>query len=230
METKGRAAVEDGPTHERVAVNIRETRKRRGLQLGQLSERLTDVGRPMGASALSKIEAGNRRVTVDDLAALALALDVSPTFLLAPTGEEEHAGITPTVSGATADVLAWVAGERPLPGTDRDGRTRWAATQPMRSHRELRRRVLAYWALDRAYVKLMMQASRTLDDRASGDEQAALRLLRGSVADAVMAIHEHLSEMLAEGVPVPSLHPKIVDDMGGMGLDLSGVTAADEGD
>jgi hypothetical protein len=47
-----------------------------------LSDRLAEVGRPIVPSGLSKIELGNRRVDVDDLTALAAALDTIPNDLL----------------------------------------------------------------------------------------------------------------------------------------------------
>lgn len=45
---------------------------------------MTEIGRPVAATAITKIEAGDRRVDVDDLVALAIALDVSPVTLLLP--------------------------------------------------------------------------------------------------------------------------------------------------
>jgi transcriptional regulator with XRE-family HTH domain len=47
-----------------------------------LSDRLVAVGRPILASGLSKIEAGTRRVDVDDLVALAEAMWATPDDLL----------------------------------------------------------------------------------------------------------------------------------------------------
>lgn len=51
------------------------------MTLRDLSERLAET-RPMGHSTLSEIENGARRVDVDDLVALATALDVTPYQLL----------------------------------------------------------------------------------------------------------------------------------------------------
>ena len=47
-----------------------------GDDADQLSERTGEAGRTLSASALNSIETGKRRVDVDDLMALAAALDV----------------------------------------------------------------------------------------------------------------------------------------------------------
>jgi hypothetical protein len=44
----------------------------------------TDLGRPIPPLGLRHLEAGNRRIDVDDLVVLADALDVSPLMLLLP--------------------------------------------------------------------------------------------------------------------------------------------------
>ncbi|WP_018503083.1 helix-turn-helix domain-containing protein [Parafrankia discariae] len=62
-----------------------QLRKARRLTLVQLSERLTDLGRPILPTGLSKIEHGERGLSVDDLVALAAALDVSPEQLIDPS-------------------------------------------------------------------------------------------------------------------------------------------------
>jgi hypothetical protein len=71
-----------GPAAQRVSKNIRALRWERGLDLADLSKRLGNLGQPIAVSGLSKLELGQRRVDVDDLVALALALDVTPNRLL----------------------------------------------------------------------------------------------------------------------------------------------------
>jgi len=61
---------------------MRRLREERKLSLRELAELLKADGRPMLPSALSKIETGERRVDVDDLDALALALGSTPHELM----------------------------------------------------------------------------------------------------------------------------------------------------
>jgi transcriptional regulator with XRE-family HTH domain len=60
----------------------------------ELSERLAALGRPILPSGLSKIEQGTRRVDVDDLVALADALETVPSRLLrSPDGSRAPIGL-----------------------------------------------------------------------------------------------------------------------------------------
>ena len=51
---------------------------------------MTDLGRPIATLGINRIEAGDRRIDVDDLVALAVALDVSPIAILLPPVEDGY--------------------------------------------------------------------------------------------------------------------------------------------
>ncbi|QII04347.1 helix-turn-helix transcriptional regulator [Rhodococcoides fascians A25f] len=74
--------VEIGATGETVRKNIARVRNDRGMTLRALSDTMSELGHPLSNSSISQIENGSRRVDVDDLMALAIALDVSPNTLL----------------------------------------------------------------------------------------------------------------------------------------------------
>lgn len=94
--------VEIGPVGYTVRTQVAAVRKRRKLTLRDLSERLAEIERPMGHSTLSEIEHGARRVDVDDLVALATALDVPVVELL---GIELPRWATVPVSDAAMQVI-----------------------------------------------------------------------------------------------------------------------------
>lgn len=73
-----------GPVGENVARTVREFRELRRFSYAELSRKLAQYGREIPTLGLRRIEAGERRVDVDDLAALAVALNVSPLALLLP--------------------------------------------------------------------------------------------------------------------------------------------------
>jgi len=73
-----------GPAGSAVAAKIRLLRRKRGITTTALSELLLAASRPIHASAITKIEKGNRHIGVDDLFALAAALGVTPAQLLEP--------------------------------------------------------------------------------------------------------------------------------------------------
>lgn len=105
-----------GPSAERVAANVRELRKARGLDLAGLAQRMSAVGQPIGLTGISKLETGERRVDVDDLVALAVALDVSPVrLLLPPTADETKVDVTPDAEATARTAWLWATGEKPLP-------------------------------------------------------------------------------------------------------------------
>lgn len=101
-----------------VASQLRRVRESRGLDLRSLAERLRVNGRYISASALSKIENEARRVDVDDLLALAVALDASPLSLLID-GDELPTTMPSDVT--SSEVLAWARGETHIDPRERLG-------------------------------------------------------------------------------------------------------------
>lgn len=98
-----------GPTGERVRSNIRRARLALNMTYAQLSAKLADVGRPIPTLGLSRLEAGDRRVDVDDLAALCLVLKVGPgEMLAAPEDGEDQVRWTPEISMDVAESRKWV--------------------------------------------------------------------------------------------------------------------------
>src|SRR3954462_6024933 len=73
-----------GATAETVAGNVKRFRDIRKLSYTELSAKLKEAGSQITAVGVRRIEDGDRRVTVDDLMALAVALEVWPISLLMP--------------------------------------------------------------------------------------------------------------------------------------------------
>jgi len=86
----GTHAVQRGATAETVSANVKRLRTSKNLGLRGLAKKLGEVGRPLGHGAVDQIEKGTRRVDVDDLLALAVALDVVPSALLMPEPTKEE--------------------------------------------------------------------------------------------------------------------------------------------
>ncbi|WP_158697256.1 helix-turn-helix domain-containing protein [Streptomyces hokutonensis] len=80
-----RPAAQYGPVAQAVARNVERIRKIRNMTIYSLSGELDKVGRPIAPSAIAKIERQQRQVTVDDLVALAVALNTAPIALLLPS-------------------------------------------------------------------------------------------------------------------------------------------------
>lgn len=125
QQRKGRRAIENGPTGQAVADRLAALRKVRGLTTRQLSAAVARVGRPIPASGITRMERGERMITVDDLMAFSVVLGVSPAALLLPL--EDDPAKTAAVTGAgevPADTAwAWLSNERPIRLPDGDTRT-----------------------------------------------------------------------------------------------------------
>ena len=110
-----------GPTARTVAENITLLREKQQITFTRLSERLEQIGWPLTPAAVRRVENCQRRVTVDDLVAFALALKVSPATLLMPhvdtAGRERHVTVTGnhprhSVPTPAQDVWEWLTAQK----------------------------------------------------------------------------------------------------------------------
>jgi transcriptional regulator with XRE-family HTH domain len=121
-------AKEPGPTSVRTARNLKQVRQERGVSYAELSRRLKALLHPILDTGIMKIEKGERRVDVDDLVALALALGVTPNTLILPgldiPGMTVTYALTPAVAGNWVALWQWAQGER-HPGIPIEGAHSW---------------------------------------------------------------------------------------------------------
>jgi transcriptional regulator with XRE-family HTH domain len=129
---------------EAVARSIKRIRQQRGWSAQELADRCAATGTPkLTASVIANIETGRpkdgertRLLTVDELLAFALALDVPPVILLFPDLDLEHPDpldVTPGVSVADPmRVATWMSGATSASGLPTAGYTRAAA--PVRGY------------------------------------------------------------------------------------------------
>ncbi|MBJ8344825.1 helix-turn-helix domain-containing protein [Antrihabitans sp. YC2-6] len=110
--------VEIGPSGETARANIARIRRDRGITLRELSQQMSEGDRPLSYPTLSQIETGARRIDVDDLVALAIALDVSPNTLLIPQAEnlDDEVTLTNAQSISLKDAWYFFMGMRSLHG------------------------------------------------------------------------------------------------------------------
>ncbi|MEV0492361.1 helix-turn-helix domain-containing protein [Streptomyces atratus] len=123
-EARKRRANELGPTGKRVAENLADIRKARGMTMPALREEMAKLGRPLPATAVIKTEQKERRVDVDDLVAFALALNVSPLTLLLPREwDDSPVDLAPDFALKTRTAWRWAEGRSPANdwGTSPDG-------------------------------------------------------------------------------------------------------------
>lgn len=106
--------IKTGDLSEQIAGAVRRIREKRRLPYTELSERLNEIGRPIPVLGLRRIEKGERRVDVDELVALARALNVPPVVLMFPVGlsDEPLVELLPDQRIPAEAALAWFVGDR----------------------------------------------------------------------------------------------------------------------
>jgi transcriptional regulator with XRE-family HTH domain len=109
--------VELDKTGNTVRANVVRFRGLRRMTLRDMATRMTDAGRPMSHATINEIEHGARRIDVDDLAALAIALQVSVPSLLMPPVTDEADQIEDAVTGApvsyASSLWEWLTAQAP---------------------------------------------------------------------------------------------------------------------
>jgi transcriptional regulator with XRE-family HTH domain len=104
-----------------VAGRIQANRQARGWSAKELAARCASFGASdLTAAVIANIETGRRNsagrrrrdVTVDELFALSLALEVTPVDLLQIAGQGTIVQITPDVGASSEELLPWLKGER----------------------------------------------------------------------------------------------------------------------
>lgn len=98
------------PASSHVARQVRLIRQRRGLSGAKVAERMGDAGVSWTRGTIAKLETGRRQtVSIDEVIALAYALDVPVVHLLPPTLKEDAAELALKFE-TTDDVMATLHG------------------------------------------------------------------------------------------------------------------------
>jgi transcriptional regulator with XRE-family HTH domain len=103
-----------------VARRMREVRETRRLTAAQLADLMRAAGIPWDRQIVTNLETGRRQaVSVDELLALAVVLQVAPIHLLVPLDGEQPYRVTPEWVQRAIRVREWVRGTLPLRPEDR---------------------------------------------------------------------------------------------------------------
>lgn len=182
-----------------MAENLLKLRTARGQSTLKLSVAMEELGQPVPASGITRIEKGDRRVDVDDLVAFALALNVSPNaLLLPPKWDYEQVNLTPEKAISTRTAWLWAEGRSPAndygvspeevevtSGTDEDEEAReaeyWAQREAYESltHPPERRRAARHSA-NRAAKSASTAVDALVSALGGADEEAARHRLKAA--------------------------------------------------
>jgi transcriptional regulator with XRE-family HTH domain len=100
------------------ARRLKKVRARRGWSRATLEERIKELGydeSPLTGTIIAKIEAGKRRVSVDDMLVLCAALCVAPVNMLVPLWDpDELVDLAPDLVVRPGELYGWICGSYPL--------------------------------------------------------------------------------------------------------------------
>jgi transcriptional regulator with XRE-family HTH domain len=102
---------------ELIAERMAAIRRYKGMTQSQLAEAMQELGVPWQRIIVAKIEGGRRDfLTVEELLALCIALEISPVDLLVPRElkDDDPYHVTPQATARATDVREWVRGEGTL--------------------------------------------------------------------------------------------------------------------
>ena len=86
---------------------LRATRERKGWTQHQLAQELQRLDYHMVRSQITKIESGQRKATLDDVLAIALALGVPPLALVIPRNDAGSVRLAGNVTMSAPTAIAW---------------------------------------------------------------------------------------------------------------------------
>jgi transcriptional regulator with XRE-family HTH domain len=105
---------------EAAAEELRRVRTRKGWNQQQLADRLHELGVPIDRATISKIETGDRRITLDEVFWFAYAFGVTPTALILPRPFGSLVAVTPTTSLETQQAVDWLRGSYVAPAPENE--------------------------------------------------------------------------------------------------------------
>jgi transcriptional regulator with XRE-family HTH domain len=97
-----------------LAGEVARLRRARGWSTERLSDRLRELGVLLHPTAITKLEKGDRGVSLDEAFALAAAFKVPLSLMALPLREDADVAITPTTHVYAWRVWEWLHGLEPL--------------------------------------------------------------------------------------------------------------------
>jgi transcriptional regulator with XRE-family HTH domain len=94
----------------RIGAAIRDTRDTQDMSAVKLAAKTAELGYPVHRVAISKLESGERAITLPELVILAAALNTVPLAFLLPGTDDGAVEILPGSEMTGAEVIGWFTG------------------------------------------------------------------------------------------------------------------------
>lgn len=199
-------AISAAPITAVIAQQVRRLRQEADMPGAKLAGKLAALGVPWNRTTVAKFETGHRRsVTVQELLALAIALNVPPIWLLA---DPTTGASVPVASGVDPDpwsALLWMAGKSDTAGD-------WRHSQEPLS---VVYQVVEIVAVYRKRRSDRLTTAALIDD--PGHDDPALNLDERA---RLTALQDRLQYLVANGYRTPALPGDVLDRARALGVTL----------
>lgn len=185
------------PPTEVLARQVLRWRKERKLSAQDLANRLAELGSDLNRRVISKIENGERGVSIDEWLQLAHALAVPPPLLLIDLADGDPVAITKDLALHPWVFWGWVTGEQPPP-IDRGLRV-----ARVEEFTRAKTTVFLYQHEERA-AKEIERTERALLRAEYAGEPGEVAKARAEQAEALRDLATALDDMITLGVTPPA--------------------------
>ncbi|WP_200213393.1 helix-turn-helix domain-containing protein [Micromonospora coerulea] len=187
---------------------VRKWRERRGnLSAQGLANRIAEIGGTLSRVAISKIENGDRGVSLDEWLQLAHALAVPPPLLLVDLESGADVAVAPMVELHPWLVWRWVTGQEPPLVRTQQGET---VVTRVTEYERARTAVFLYQHEQRR-AEAVTRASSDLRAAEYAGDEAAITAARAAHADALRDLAGALDDMVVNDVTPPGMPRKWVE-------------------
>lgn len=197
-----------------LAREVRRWRQERKLSAQDLANRLADLGSDLNRRVISKIENGERGVSLDEWLQLAHALAVPPPLLLLDLTAGTTAEIAPRVALHPWIIWEWITGEHPPPVSAPEG---GAYVSRVEEFSRAKTAIFLY----QHERKCADAVSRSIVDIRTAEyagAEAGVTAARSAHVDALRELATVLDEMVANGVTPPGKPREWIETIRSLGL------------
>lgn len=206
--------MEDNQPSTVLAGQVRRWREERNLSAQALANRLAEIGSVLDRRAVSKIENGNRGVSLDEWLQLAHALAVPPPLLFVDLQSGADVAVAPGVSLHPWLVWGWVTGEHPPLVRSPEGGGLVTRVEEFSRAQES---VYAY-RREEAAADAVQAARRDVRTAEFAGDPAAVADARTRYADALRGLAGVFDEMVERGMTPPGKPAEWIDDIRDLNL------------
>lgn len=197
-----------------LAREIRRWRTERKLSAQDLANRLAELGSDLNRRVLSKIENGERGVSLDEWLQIAHALAVPPPLLLLDLTGGQDVALAPDVALHPFALWEWVTGEQPpsLPRPD-------GGIQPVRVEEFNRSKMaIALYRVERRDSHAVRLAQADVRKAEYAGDSRALSEAKAAEAAALQELAICLDHMVESGMVLPGEPAEWVEKIRSLGL------------